>query len=201
MSSQAPSSPQLSGIRESKTGERVIPATRRPDGTVRKERKVRPGFVPQEDVTRYSNARVEATKVPEGYVPGLPTQNTTPNSASVDVSASKSAKKNAKRKVKKAAEADPEDLSLSTVTPSTKPATASLPATNIATPPASSSAAEPEKRLKALRKKLRQIEDLETKQASATIPLIPEQLEKISTKPAIESEITELEKAVAALSL
>ena len=34
-------------------GERVIAASRRPDGTVRKERKIRPGFVPQEEQQVY----------------------------------------------------------------------------------------------------------------------------------------------------
>jgi Mago binding len=34
-------------------GERVIAASRRPDGTLRKERKIRPGFVPQEEQQVY----------------------------------------------------------------------------------------------------------------------------------------------------
>ncbi|KAI9480960.1 MAG: hypothetical protein EXX96DRAFT_198833 [Benjaminiella poitrasii] len=42
--------------------ERWIPGSVRSDGSYRKERKVRPGFVPLEDVQRYSNARIEASK-------------------------------------------------------------------------------------------------------------------------------------------
>lgn len=34
-------------------GDRVIAASRRPDGTLRKERKIRPGFVPQEEQQVY----------------------------------------------------------------------------------------------------------------------------------------------------
>ncbi|PKC12920.1 hypothetical protein RhiirA5_352377 [Rhizophagus irregularis] len=54
-SSKAISNPTPSGIVTIDNNERVIPATRRADGTVRKERRVRPGFVPQEDVARYKN--------------------------------------------------------------------------------------------------------------------------------------------------
>ncbi|KAK4513596.1 uncharacterized protein ATC70_005600 [Mucor velutinosus] len=42
--------------------ERWIPGSQRADGSYRKERKVRPGFVPLEDVKRYSNARIEASR-------------------------------------------------------------------------------------------------------------------------------------------
>ncbi|KAG2235403.1 hypothetical protein BDF21DRAFT_406072 [Thamnidium elegans] len=51
--------------------ERWIPGSLRADGTYRKERKVRPGFVPQEDVKRYSNARLEST-TSNGGKPGIP---------------------------------------------------------------------------------------------------------------------------------
>jgi partner of Y14 and mago protein len=52
--------------------ERWIPGSQRADGSYRKERKVRPGFVPLEDVKRYSNARLESAKQPShppGYKP------------------------------------------------------------------------------------------------------------------------------------
>lgn len=35
------------------TGERVIPGTRRPDGTVRKERRIREGYTPQDEQPVY----------------------------------------------------------------------------------------------------------------------------------------------------
>ena len=40
-------------ISSNEAGERVIAATRRPDGTLRKERKIRPGYVPQEEQQVY----------------------------------------------------------------------------------------------------------------------------------------------------
>ncbi|CAH1761509.1 3618_t:CDS:2 [Entrophospora sp. SA101] len=42
-------SPTPSGIITKDNGERVIPASKRPDGTIRAERKVRPGYIPPED--------------------------------------------------------------------------------------------------------------------------------------------------------
>ncbi|KZV75448.1 hypothetical protein PENSPDRAFT_600146, partial [Peniophora sp. CONT] len=37
--------------------DRVIPETKRADGSVRKERKIRPGFTPQEDVQRFRGTK------------------------------------------------------------------------------------------------------------------------------------------------
>lgn len=37
-------------------GERVLPGTRRPDGTVRKERRIRAGYTPQEEQPTFVSA-------------------------------------------------------------------------------------------------------------------------------------------------
>jgi partner of Y14 and mago protein len=71
-SSKAISNSTPSGIVTTDNNERVIPATRRADGTVRKERRVRPGFVPQEDIARYKNPWVEETTPPPPPKPVLP---------------------------------------------------------------------------------------------------------------------------------
>ncbi|KZT62353.1 hypothetical protein CALCODRAFT_403652, partial [Calocera cornea HHB12733] len=39
------------------TLERIVPATRRADGTLRKELRIRPGFTPQEDVGLFRSRR------------------------------------------------------------------------------------------------------------------------------------------------
>ncbi|KAK9896172.1 hypothetical protein P389DRAFT_75597 [Cystobasidium minutum MCA 4210] len=50
-----PMSPSLAGIVNdpNDSGRRIVPASQRADGSIRKERKVRPGHVPAEDVAKY----------------------------------------------------------------------------------------------------------------------------------------------------
>jgi partner of Y14 and mago protein len=50
--------------------ERWIPGSQRADGSYRKERKIRPGFVPLEDVQRYTNATLSSNKTMPGGKPG-----------------------------------------------------------------------------------------------------------------------------------
>ncbi|RDB22871.1 hypothetical protein Hypma_010274 [Hypsizygus marmoreus] len=84
------------------TLERVIPESRRPDGSLRKQIKVRPGFTPQEDVRRFRGTRqaqMDTNALPKGHIIGwVPPP---APSASTAKPLSKSAKKNAKRRVKK----------------------------------------------------------------------------------------------------
>jgi partner of Y14 and mago len=49
----------VSGIRTKRDGERVIPASVRPDGSIRPERRVKAGYTPQEDVSVYKNELAE----------------------------------------------------------------------------------------------------------------------------------------------
>lgn len=49
-----------SGIKTTKDGERVIPASVRADGTIRPERRVKQGYTPIEDVAAYKNEKVES---------------------------------------------------------------------------------------------------------------------------------------------
>jgi len=70
--------------------------------SVRKERKIRPGFTPQEDVARFRSARqqaVDSRALPKGHIPGwVPPGAPTPEKKDAQ---SKSAKKNEKRKEKR----------------------------------------------------------------------------------------------------
>jgi partner of Y14 and mago protein len=48
-----------SGIQTKRDGEKIIPASVRPDGSIRPERRVKAGYTPQEDVSVYKNERAE----------------------------------------------------------------------------------------------------------------------------------------------
>ncbi|KAG8682608.1 hypothetical protein FRC08_014854 [Ceratobasidium sp. 394] len=112
----------VSGITvDPRTLERVVPSTRRADGSVRKELKIRPGFTPQEDVSRFRGSRQQAADraaLPKGHIMGWvpPSTETKPKpkvkpgslaaaaaAAAADTAGlSKSQKKNAKRAEKRA---------------------------------------------------------------------------------------------------
>ncbi|THH14987.1 hypothetical protein EW146_g5428 [Bondarzewia mesenterica] len=86
-----------------RTLERVIPESRRPDGTVRKQIRIRPGYTPQEDVQRFRGTRqqaMEARTLPKGHIIGwMPSSAAPKDSDSKPMT--KSAKKNEKRKEKR----------------------------------------------------------------------------------------------------
>jgi len=88
------------------TLERVIPESKRPDGTFRKQIKIRPGFTPQEDVRRFrgtKQAQMDSNALPKGHIIGWapPPTSTASSGSNGTKPLSKSAKKNAKRKEKR----------------------------------------------------------------------------------------------------
>ncbi|KAI6035305.1 hypothetical protein F5J12DRAFT_733824 [Pisolithus orientalis] len=94
-----------------RTLERVVPETRRPDGSVRKQLKIRPGFTPQEDVSRFRGTRqkaMDATALPKGHILGWVAPSSEPQQkAKPGASApppNKNAKRRAKQRAKKASE-------------------------------------------------------------------------------------------------
>ncbi|GAA5900868.1 hypothetical protein JCM8208_004631 [Rhodotorula glutinis] len=66
-------STSASGIALSPSGDRIVPASVRSDGSIRKERKVRPGYTPVEDIARYRPpaSRDSAASSRPRPVPGL----------------------------------------------------------------------------------------------------------------------------------
>jgi len=115
------------------TLERVIPESKRSDGSTRKQLKIRPGFTPQEDVRRFRGTRqaqMDVNQLPKGHIMGW----TPPAAAKEDTKPmSKSAKKNAKRREKKKETQDEEvpdnwdddEEDTGSVTPALAPAPAS----------------------------------------------------------------------------
>ncbi|KAE8246504.1 hypothetical protein A4X13_0g5758 [Tilletia indica] len=98
-------------VEDPSTQQRIIPASVRADGSVRKERRIKPGFTPQEDVTRFRSTRQAAAAnarrvVPGSGIPGAPGPSTRidlpASSSASSAGLSKAAKKNAKRRAARA---------------------------------------------------------------------------------------------------
>lgn len=98
-----------SGIQTGNDGGSFIPSSKRPDGSTRKEIRVRPGYRPPEDVETYKNRSAEAWK--NRGSGGIPGADPGPTPAENDAKS-----KNAKRReaARRKADAEPNDQELST---------------------------------------------------------------------------------------
>eukprot|EP00057_Strongylocentrotus_purpuratus_P034456 XP_795301.1 PREDICTED: partner of Y14 and mago [Strongylocentrotus purpuratus] len=173
-----------------------LPATQRPDGTWRKPRRVRPGYVPQEEVPLYESKGKQWVSSKPRLPPGV-YEDPAPAKVHVEESKqqlSKASKKNEKRRQKRKEKQDEgesaqvqngdvEQLRKGVQEVSVSGGAESAPAVQ-----------DPQKRIKNLKKKIRQIEELEAKIASGEVAQpSKEQLEKISRKDAFEEELNTLE--------
>jgi len=177
MASKSTEEVTKAGITTDENGERVIPASVRADGSVRKELRIRPGYIPPEDVEVYKNRSAQAFRNRgKGGVPGAQfVQSTTP--APGTAAANKNAKRReaARKKAAEAAATKTENSAEPSVGPkSTEPgqAVAEEP------PKVVDPEAEKEKEAKKLTKKLRQARELKEKKENGGV-LLPEQFNKV----------------------
>ncbi|KAJ9649062.1 hypothetical protein H2201_007541 [Coniosporium apollinis] len=154
------------------TGERHIPSSVRPDGSVRKEIRVRPGYRPPEDVEVYKNRTAEAWKNRgSGGVPGAETLN--PKS-DVGAAANKNAKRREARKKAAAAGLVEGQAQNGVVKADMSASSKGAEKMEEQVDPE----AEKVKEAKKLSKKLRQARELKEKKDKGN-DLLPEQFEKV----------------------
>ncbi|XP_011872150.1 PREDICTED: partner of Y14 and mago isoform X2 [Vollenhovia emeryi] len=201
-----------------------IPASQRPDGTWRKQRRVKDGYIPQEEVPLYESKGKQLIKKPL-YPVGASPEFIAEHKAKLEALAAKNkvipgtqaktqegSKKKKKKSKSKVAEPAAEGLSKITISEpdfhrevpvhTDKPlSTAKQTTTNNVAKNNSNAAlkatADPQKRLKNLRKKIREIEVLEDKIKTGALKNPDKEiLDKVARKTEISKEVKRLEAAL-----
>jgi partner of Y14 and mago protein len=161
------------GITTSASGERHIPSSVRPDGTLRKEIRVRPGYRPPEDVELYKNRTAEGFRNRgKAGVPGAEGLKAEEDPSKLGAAANKNAKRREARKKAAAVATDGNE-------DGEKPVETKGTVEAVAEPEKPKDPeAEKEKEAKKLMKKLRQAKELKDKKEKGD-KLLPEQFEKV----------------------
>ncbi|CAG8981090.1 hypothetical protein HYALB_00013839 [Hymenoscyphus albidus] len=159
--------PSKAGIVETTTGERHIPSSVRPDGSKRREIKIRPGYKPPEDVEVYKNRTADSWKNRgSGGIPGADGLKD-----DKDTAASAASNKNAKRREARKKAKATEETGAGKVKDG--PGGAGKENEEAIDPEA-----EREKKARNLKKKLKQAKELKEKKEGGGA-LLPEQFAKV----------------------
>ncbi|CAB1119553.1 unnamed protein product [Ectocarpus sp. CCAP 1310/34] len=183
-------------------GDVVLPATQRPDGTWRKERRIKKGYIPQDEVAKFEtrgtqNQKYLKNRLPPGMAPEPASEPNKPLTAAQKKNQARAAARKAKKAAGRAACVGDDDNDDQDIVETAAKALGGLKVCagggGASGEQTASEPVDSARKIKALNKKIRLVEELEAKVASGEVVPTEEQRQKLARKPALVSELAELQ--------
>jgi partner of Y14 and mago len=165
-----------------------VPPSRRPDGSVRKAIKIRPGFVAQEEIKPFKPSVIQRHNNTTSGVPGASIKSAQMDGDKKLTKAQKKKQKELLELIEAIKKEDHNEEQIVEASPVKEE------------PPAAPTKDDIEKKIKACKKKLRQIDDLKLKESQG-VDLNAEQKEKLSKLPELQLAMDDLEAQLSSLSI